>query len=484
MKIGLDIDNVITDFDKAILEEFLIADKAKRNAGIINSEARHIINEMFDWSEEEVNQFFADNMEEIAKRLEPRENAKENIDKLLDEGNQIYLISHRAYPHYSNPVMVTKQWLADNDIKYTKLIISESTNKSKECLEYGIEVFFDDVVSNCVKLEESGINCFLMETRYNKNQEKIAKVVKDFNDLYNKIGELKMKKENIILDTDMENEIDDQFALVYLLNSLDKFNLKAITIAPFSKSGYSSSKNIEEGTDKSYDTTLRISDMMNYDYKNIVYKGATSYLNDSQDSNLAVEAIIKTSLENDNVTILAIGAITNIALAILKEPKIISKIKVIWLGGNSFLTKDNSEFNFRQDIKAVQTVFESKVNLTVIPCRNVASNLTTTSYELEHYIKDKGELGEYLCDIFLKCKKSFMKEEKDEIGSSKTLWDLSAIGYLINKEWFKEEEISCPKVLEDGNYEMTENRHKVTFISDLFRNKIYQDFFIKMGYRK
>jgi hypothetical protein len=63
--------------------------------------------------------------------------------------------------------------------------------------------FFDDVVSNCVKLEESGINCFLMETRYNKKQEKIAKVVKDFNDLYNKIGELKMKKENIILDTDM-----------------------------------------------------------------------------------------------------------------------------------------------------------------------------------------------------------------------------------------------------------------------------------------
>ena len=73
-----------------------------------------------------------------------------------------------------------------------------------------------------------------------------------------------------------------------------------------------------------------------------------------------------------------------------------------------------------------------------------------------------------------------MKEPKDEIGSSKTLWDLSAIAYEINSEWFKSEEISCPKVLDNGLYKQTENNHKVTFVNDLYRNKIYQDFFIKM----
>lgn len=291
-----------------------------------------------------------------------------------------------------------------------------------------------------------------------------------------------MNKKKVILDTDMYNEIDDQFALIYLMKSLDIFDLQAITIAPFSKSGYANTMTIEEGTEKSYETTLKILDMLDKnEYKNIVYKGATKYYKDSTKTNEAVDKIIEIANKNDKTIILAIGAITNVALAISIAPEIIDKIKVVWLGGNTFLTKDNSEFNFRQDIKAVQTVFDSGVELVVIPCRNVAANLATTSYELEHYLSEPTELNKHLIDIFNKCKKSFMKEPDDEIGSSKTLWDLSAIAYEINSEWFKSEEISCPKVLANGLYEQTNNRHKVIFVNDLFRNKIYKDFFVKMG---
>lgn len=74
-----------------------------------------------------------------------------------------------------------------------------------------------------------------------------------------------------------------------------------------------------------------------------------------------------------------------------------------------------------------------------------------------------------------------MKKKKDYIGSSKTLWDLSAIAYEINADWFKSELISCPKVLDNGLYEQTEDNHKVIFVNDIFRSKIYQDFFIKMN---
>ena len=98
---------------------------------------------------------------------------------------------------------------------------------------------------------------------------------------------------------------------------------------------------------------------------------------------------------------MAIGAITNVSLAIKKETKIIDKIEVISLGGHSFLQKDNLEFNFRQDVEAVKIVFESKVKLTIIACKkNVASNLRTSIYELNHYLKDKSELCNYLIDRF------------------------------------------------------------------------------------
>ena len=86
---------------------------------------------------------------------------------------------------------------------------------------------------------------------------------------------------------------------------------------------------------------------------------------------------------------------------------------------------------------------------------------------------DKTILGEF--------KKYYYIDELDEFGSSKTLWDLSAIAYVINKDWFVTEKISCPKILSNGCYELTNNRHEVTFVNDLFRNKIFKDYFIKMS---
>lgn len=190
MRIGLDIDNVITDFDKKLLEEFYKEDKNKRNNGIINPKGNWI-RDSFDWTDEEYYEFHTKNMEEFAKVFEPRENAKYYMDKLLEDGHSLYLISHRAYPDYTTPYEVTEKWLKDNDISYTKLILSETTNKSKECKEYNIDIMFDDVQSNCHKLQENGVNCYLMGTRYNINNRDGLKVVNDWQELYevvNKVG--------------------------------------------------------------------------------------------------------------------------------------------------------------------------------------------------------------------------------------------------------------------------------------------------------
>lgn len=479
MRVGLDIDNVISDFDALLYEEFKKEDKNKRNKGIINTNINWI-KDMYDWSEDEVEEFYIKNMEDFAKRFPVRSDAKYYMDKLLSEGHFLYLITNRVSPHYKEPYEVTSKWLSDNNINYTKLILSESTNKSRECKENNIDIMFDDARRNCKNLLDSGINAYMMGTKYNQNRKEGLNSVDNWKELYEEVN--KMEKKKVILDTDMENEIDDQFALTYLMKSLDVFDLQAITIAPFSKSGYSEAKTIYEGTELSYNTTLKLLDMLGHpEYKDKVHKGAVKYSFESEDDNDAVAHIIDIVKRNDKTTILAIGAITNVALAIKKDPSIVSKIKVVWLGGNTFLTKDNSEFNFKQDIKAVQTVFESNVELVVIPCRNVASNLTTTIYELEHYLSEETELNKYLLEIFRNCKKAFMKEKKDYIGSSKTLWDLSAIAYEINADWFKSELISCPKVLDNGLYEQTEDNHKVIFVNDIFRSKIYQDFFIKMN---
>ena len=41
---------------------------------------------------------------------------------------------------------------------------------------------------------------------------------------------------DVVLDTDTYNEVDDQFALAYMLCSGDKLNVKGISAAPFHNS--------------------------------------------------------------------------------------------------------------------------------------------------------------------------------------------------------------------------------------------------------
>ena len=59
----------------------------------------------------------------------------------------------------------------------------------------------------------------------------------------------------VILDTDTYNEIDDQFALSYMLRSPEKLNVKAIYAAPFHNE---KSNGPADGMEKSYQEILNI----------------------------------------------------------------------------------------------------------------------------------------------------------------------------------------------------------------------------------
>ena len=51
---------------------------------------------------------------------------------------------------------------------------------------------------------------------------------------------------------------------------------------------------------------------------------------------------------------------------------------------------------------------------------------------------------------------------------------------MINKNWFEVEKVSCPNINDDTSYERTDNRHNITFVTKLDRNKIYKDLFRKL----
>ena len=478
MRIGIDIDNCISNFDDTLLKEYLKHDKELRNTGIINKNPEYLRKGMFDWTEEEESSFYHANIEDFAIKLRPIEDSVYYIRKLKEDGHEIYIITGRNNGEYINPKELTTQWLDKYNIVYDKLIFTNAYDKhakTEVCLENNIDLMIEDSTRISLDLINNGIKVYTMNTRYNQKEQTLDRVSK-CKEIYEKISKLNKKKitkkVNVILDTDIYNECDDQFAVAYLLKSQDKFNIEAITVAPYH---HDNNISIEEGIDKSYDEIIKICNWLHFDWTNKLFKGSTDYLeNDYNEENGAVNKIIEIVNKNAKTYILAIGAITNVALAIKKEPKIINKIEVIWLGGHSFLSKDNKEFNFKQDVQAVRNVFESKVKLTIIPCKNVASNLRTSIYELEHFLKGKSELCDYLCQ-------RFYNDGVHGIQERRVIWDISVIAYMINKEWFDTEEVSCPNINNDTSYELTTKNHKITVVNYLNVDKIYRDLFEKLG---
>lgn len=474
MRIGIDIDNVISNFNEVLLSEYIKHDKDLRNTGIVNKNAEYIRRGMFDWTQTEEQEFYKNNIERIARNLDIIDGAKEYIDKLKSDGHYIYIVTGRDNGEYIDPYNMTKEWLCKYDIYYDELILTnayEDHDKSKICIENNIDVMIDDSVRICEDCIRSGINTILMDTPYNKYAN--IKRVNNWQEIYEFISNYKKEKINVILDTDTYNECDDQFALAYMLKNKDIFNIEAITVAPYSHKTHSVSA--KEGQENSYNEILKISKWLDFDITNKVFKGAEDYLcNGYNESNDAVDKIIEIALRNDKTYVMAIGAITNVALAIKKSPGIVEKIEVIWLGGNEIGYKDNLEYNFKQDVEAVRIVLESKVKLTILPCKDVVSKLRVDINTLKDNLQNKSELCNYLID-------RFYNDGYHGIQESRVIWDISVVAYMINKNWFTSEEISCPNINDDTSYELTNDKHKITIINDLNVNKIYNDLFEKLG---
>ena len=474
MRIGIDIDNVISNFNDTLLTEYILHDKELRNSGIINKDADYIRKGMFDWNEDEENNFYKNNIERIAKKLGVIEGAKEYIDKLHDDGHIICIITGRNNGEYKDPYNMTKKWLEDNNIYYDNLILTDAYDKhakTKECLEHNIDIMIDDSVRICSDCIENGITTILMDTPYNKYSN--MQRVKSWKEFYKYISNYKEDRINIILDTDTYNECDDQFALSYLIKSKKLFNIEAITVAPYSHT--KRDIKVIDGQELSYNEILKICNWLNFETNNKVFKGSMDYIQNGYDKiNDAVNKIIEIALKNNKTYILGIGAITNIALAIKKEPKIVNKIEIIWLGGNELGYKDNLEYNFRQDVEAVKIVFESKAKLTILPCKNIVSELRIDINTLKKYLENKSELCKYLIE-------RFYNDGYHGIQESRVIWDIAVVAYMINKNWFETKQISCPNIRKDTSYEVTDNRHSITFVTKLDRDKIYKDLFEKLG---
>ncbi len=283
-------------------------------------------------------------------------------------------------------------------------------------------------------------------------------------------GKIKM-----VLDTDTYNEVDDQFALAYALLSPDKIDLQAVYAAPFHNNR---SENAGDGMEKSYEEILRLLKFLNKPSDSFAFRGSNRYLeniNTPVKSPAVVDLIQKAmaSSSEDPLYVVPIGCITNIASAILIEPKIIEKIVVVWLGGNSLNWPHQREFNLQQDVLAAQVVFNSGVPFVTLPCQNVVSHLFTTIPELKYYLEGKNELSDYLYKIVV-------EYSGGKKAWSKVIWDVSAVAWLVNPAWVTTDLVHSPILTDQKTFSVDHSRHFMRTATTLNRDAIFRDLFEKL----
>lgn len=302
---------------------------------------------------------------------------------------------------------------------------------------------------------------------------------KDMLTLYKPVGKI-----DIVLDTDTYNETDDQYAIAYLLANKDRLNIKGFTVAPFENERLVSS--IGEGQKKSKEEIIKILKLSgNTEYIDKIYSGSTEFLKDEQTPVLsdAVNYLIEESKnynKEKRLYVVGIGAITNVASAIIKEPDIVDRICIVWLGGASFDWWINAEYNMYQDYAAARVVMGSKAPFVHVPAHGVINEFCTSKYELEHWLNGKNKLSTYLYEKCVQVAESNTKYK----AWSRVIWDVVAIAWLINDDnrfmYDRIENRYLPEY-EGNKYNPNRLDDKMCVVHQINRDALMTDMFEKLS---
>jgi purine nucleosidase len=283
----------------------------------------------------------------------------------------------------------------------------------------------------------------------------------------------------VVIDTDTYNEIDDQFALVHALLAPDRLQVQAVYAAPFDNPR---SNGPEDGMLRSFDEIHRVLDALQLEDPPPVRHGSRSFLPPSgaSVSSAARDDLVeraRAASPEEPLAVIALGALTDIASAVLAAPDIADRIVLAWLGGHPYDWPAVDEFNYRQDLPADRAVFSSPLRIAHFPCKNVCEHLRTNRYEIDAHLRGRGPIGDYLAGIF----EAFHPPVDPW---SKVLWDLGPGAWLIDPSWIPTVPVVRHLPDDEGRWRAQPGREGITRVAvDVARDAVFGDLFARVARR-
>lgn len=299
-------------------------------------------------------------------------------------------------------------------------------------------------------------------------------------------AEQRQEKIRILLDTDANNELDDQHAIAYMLFNGSIFDVEGITVNATSGGGE---------IQKHVDEAVRIVTLCNLKDDVEVIAGASGKYDeivpnigkDNFDGHQAVNHIIKQAHKVDKrkLVLMPVGKLTNIALALKKDPSIAPKVRIVWLGSNY---PDPGEYNFVHDLTAIDPIIESNVPFEMVMVRygkpSGTDAVKASLKEIKKIMPGKGPsisqpvtgrhggefrtFGDYSVELFEKFRGN---------PTERPLFDMAAVAIVKNPKWAKRVEMGAP-MFADGKWtDRPKNPRKIVIWEDFDRDGIMQDFY-------
>lgn len=304
-------------------------------------------------------------------------------------------------------------------------------------------------------------------------------------------GQPKSERIRVILDTDANNELDDQHAIAYLLFNGDVFDVEAITVNRTRAGG---------GVDQHLAEAQRVVRLCGLDARVPVLRGADQSFNEIRgqldrpdfDGAEAVDFIIERAKAADPrpLVLLPVGKLTNIALALAKDPSIMPKVRVVWLGSNY---PDPGEYNQVNDEPSLNYILETAVDFEIAIVRygkpSGTDAVRATLAEIQAKMPGRGPkvspavtgrhggqfscFGDYSVSLF---------ENIKLYGDppSRALFDMAAVAIVKNPAWATAVKIPAP-ILKDGRWvDRPQNPRRIILWEHFDRQAIMADFYDRM----
>lgn len=292
-------------------------------------------------------------------------------------------------------------------------------------------------------------------------------------------------KIKVIFDTDANNELDDQHALAYLLMNGPVFDLKGVTVNATVNGG---------GIEGHYREAERVLQLCNLNGKIPLLKGAdgnfpeieTAFDPEHFDGQDAVDFMLEQT-RTDTVVLVAVGKLTNIALALKKDPTLANRTRLVWLGSNY---PEPGEYNQDNDTASVNYVLRSPIPFEMVTVRSGQPSgtaaVSVTQAEINAKMPGLGPraeapitgrhggtfatFGDYSVNLF-----EHIDYHSDP--PSRPLFDMVALAVLKNPAWGQKREHPAPVLIDNQWQEQPGNPRQISIWEYFDRDEILTDFF-------